>query len=58
MTGELAILGGEKAITADSGEQWRRPVKAEKAAVCALIDEGYLSGSGSGGSEGIRGTVR
>ena len=48
MTTELAMLGGEKAITADSGELWQRPVEAEKAAVCALIDEGYLSGSGSG----------
>jgi len=48
MSEDLAILGGEKAITAESGEQWKRPVDQEKEAVCALIDEGYFSGSGSG----------
>ncbi len=45
---ELAILGGPKAVTADPGDQWRRPVEEEKAAVCELIDRGELSASGTG----------
>ncbi len=48
MSERLAILGGSKAVTADTGEQWLRPVEKEKAAVCELIDQGYLSGSGEG----------
>ena len=48
MTTELAVLGGTPAVTADASEQWKRPVEEEKAAVCKLIDEGVLSGAGSG----------
>ena len=48
MAGELAILGGPKAVTADAGEGWQRPVEKMKAEVCKLIDEGFLSGSGTG----------
>ncbi len=48
MAEQLAVLGGAKAITVDGSEQWKRPVEEEKAAVCELIDEGFLSGSGSG----------
>lgn len=48
MSTKLALLGGSPAVTIDLGEQWRRPVEEEKAAVCALIEEGYLSGSGEG----------
>ena len=48
MSEDLAILGGDRAITADSAEQWQRPVDKEKEAVCALIDEGYLSGAATG----------
>jgi len=48
MPAELAILGGPKAVTIDASEKWRRPVEEQKAAVCELIDEGYLSGSGHG----------
>jgi len=48
MNTKLAVLGGSPAVTADTGEQWRRPVDKEKAAVCKLIEEGYLSGSGEG----------
>jgi len=44
----LAIHGGKKAVTADTRDQWRRPVAEEKAAVCELIDQGFLSGSGTG----------
>ena len=45
---ELAILGGPKAVTADASEQWQRPVEEEKAAVCELIDQGFLSGCNKG----------
>lgn len=45
---KLAIDGGPKAVTVDRSEQWQRPVEAEKQAVCRLIDEGMLSGSGKG----------
>lgn len=48
MPEQLAILGGPKAITANTSEGWKRPVEEEKAAVCQLIDEGFLSGSGRG----------
>ncbi len=48
MSTKLAILGGSPAVTADTREQWPRPAEKEKAAVCQLIDEGYLSGSGEG----------
>jgi dTDP-4-amino-4,6-dideoxygalactose transaminase len=48
MPEQLAMLGGSPAVTIDTTEQWVRPVAEEKAAVCQLIDEGYLSGSGEG----------
>ena len=48
MGAKLAILGGPPAVTADTSEQWQRPVEEEKEAVCQLIDEGYLSGAGDG----------
>ena len=48
MAVEPAILGGAKAVTVDNREQWQRPVEKTKAAVCELIDEGFLSGSGEG----------
>ena len=48
MAEELAVLGGPKAVTLDTSEQWQRPVEEQKAAVCELIDQGYLSGSGEG----------
>ncbi len=48
MTGKLALFGGPRAVTADTKEQWQRPVQEGKAAVCKLIDEGWLSGSGHG----------
>ena len=48
MAEELAVLGGPKAVTADTSELWRRPVEEQKAAVCQLIDEGFLSGAGQG----------
>jgi perosamine synthetase len=48
MAEQLAIMGGAPAVTVDRGEQYRRPVDEEKAAVCQLIDEGFLTGSGTG----------
>lgn len=48
MSQQLAIIGGPKSVTADTSEQWKRPVEKEKEAVCQLIDEGFLSGSGAG----------
>lgn len=48
MAEQLAILGGSPAVTVDRSEQYRRPVDEEKAAVCQLIDEGFLTGSGTG----------
>jgi len=45
---QLAVLGGPKAVTVDPGEQWKSPVEEQKAAVCELIEQGYLSGSGEG----------
>jgi len=45
---QLALLGGPKAITVDVAEQWQPPIDEEKAEVCKLIDQGYLSGSGEG----------
>ncbi|MBI3947619.1 MAG: DegT/DnrJ/EryC1/StrS family aminotransferase [Armatimonadetes bacterium] len=48
MAQALAIHGGAPAVTVSTAEGWRRRVEEEKAAVCALIDEGVLTGSGSG----------
>lgn len=48
MDARLAILGGTPAVSADTREQWHRPVEKEKAAVCELIDGNFLSGSGEG----------
>ena len=47
MNNTLAILGGPRAITIDTKEQYQRPIDEEKKAVCDLIDQGFLSGSGS-----------
>jgi len=48
MSQEFAMFGGPKAVTVDASEQWKRPVEKEKAAVCKLIDEGFLSGANQG----------
>jgi len=47
-TEKLALLGGTPAVTAPSDEQWQSPVEDEKRAVCDLIDQRFLSGSGTG----------
>ncbi len=48
MAEHLAILGGSPTVTIDASEHYERPVDEERAAVCQLIDEGFLSGSGTG----------
>ena len=45
---ELAILGGKPAVTIKDPERWRPPIEEEKRAVCELIEERFLSGSGTG----------
>ena len=40
MNEKLAILGGPKAVTIDSSEQWKRPIDEEKKIVCDLIERG------------------
>ena len=47
-TAELALLGGTPAVTADTADQWQRPIEEEKAAACELIEQGRLSEAGSG----------
>ncbi len=44
----LALLGGSRAISVDTRELWKRPLAAEKEAVCKLLDEGALSLAGAG----------
>ncbi len=48
MAAQLAILGGSPAVTVDAGERYKRPVEEEKKAVCELIDQGVLTGAGTG----------
>ncbi|HID95563.1 MAG TPA: DegT/DnrJ/EryC1/StrS family aminotransferase [Candidatus Latescibacteria bacterium] len=48
MSEKLAILGGKPAIEIKEPERWRRPVEEEKKLVCQLLDEGFVSGSGTG----------
>jgi len=45
---ELAVNGGKKTVTLDTSDQWKRPVEKQKEAVCGLIEEGFISGSGKG----------
>jgi perosamine synthetase len=44
----LAIHGGKPVVTADTAEQWQPPIQEQKQAICDLIDQQYLSGSGEG----------
>ncbi len=48
MGARLALRGGKPAITVDINDRWQRPVEAEKAAICRLLDEGEISASGRG----------
>jgi len=48
MAERLAILGGPKAVTLDTQEQWKPPIEEQKQAICKLIEEQFFSGSGTG----------
>jgi len=48
MSQELALLGGPKAVTVSTQDQWKPPVEEEKALVCELIDQNFLSGTNTG----------
>lgn len=45
---QLAIHGGQPAVTIDDPEGWERPVDAQVELASELIREGGLSGAGSG----------
>ena len=48
MSQDLAVFGGPKAVTASTKDQWKAPVEEEKALVCELIDQNFLSGCNTG----------
>ena len=48
MSHELALLGGPKTVTVGTQDQWKPPVEEEKALVCELIDQNFLSGTNTG----------
>jgi len=48
MSEKLAILGGRPAVTADTREKWKRPIEEEKKLIYELLEEGDISGAGSG----------
>jgi dTDP-4-amino-4,6-dideoxygalactose transaminase len=48
MKSQLALFGGQRAVTVASEEKWVRPVAREREAVCDLINRGFLSGAGKG----------
>ena len=48
MKQELAMLGGPKAVTVGAADRWQPPVEEEKALVCELIDQNFLSGCNKG----------
>lgn len=45
---ELAIEGGQPAVTVDDVERWERPIDRHVEAVTAQIEAGELSGAGTG----------
>lgn len=48
MASKLAIFGGEPCVTINNPEQWKRPIEEERKLVNQLLEEGLLSGSGTG----------
>ncbi len=48
MTDKLAIHGGKPAVSIGTADLWKPPIEEEKKAVCDLIDQQFLSGSGQG----------
>ena len=45
--GELAILGGERAVKVSVRDKWKRPVEEEKELVLNLLERGEIAASGS-----------
>ncbi len=45
---DLALFGGDRAVTAEAKENWPVPLDQIKGAVCRMIDEGVWSKSGEG----------
>jgi dTDP-4-amino-4,6-dideoxygalactose transaminase len=48
MDEKLALYGGQPAVTTSTKDGWVPPIEEEKKAVCELIDQHLLSGSGTG----------
>jgi len=48
MADKLAIHGGKPAVSISTADLWEPPIEEEKKAVCELIDQQFLSGSGKG----------
>jgi perosamine synthetase len=48
MSKQLALHGGQAAVTANTQDGWEPPTEEEKQAVCELIDQQFLSGAGKG----------
>jgi perosamine synthetase len=48
MDEKLALHGGQPAVTISTQDGWVPPIEEEKKAVCDLIDQQFLSGSGRG----------
>lgn len=47
-TEELAIAGGDPAVTIEEPEEWERPVQKETELVAELLEDGEISGAGRG----------
>jgi perosamine synthetase len=58
MSEPLAILGGPKAVTIQGVERWKRPIERELALIKTLLEEGNLSGEGSGFPKQFEDTFR
>lgn len=48
MSEKLAIQDGKPVVDIDSSEQWKRPIEKEISLIRKLLEEGYLSGAGTG----------
>jgi len=48
MSEKLAIHGGKPVVDINTSEQWKRPIEKELSLIKKLLEEGYLSGEGSG----------
>jgi dTDP-4-amino-4,6-dideoxygalactose transaminase len=48
MDEKLALFGGQPTVTTSTKDGWLPPIEEEKQAVCELIDQQLLSGSGKG----------